>query len=81
MLAELNPGDIALIADAQRATPTPSGEIAKTLLLSATEAKDEATRVAMVEAGTDMMLPAAPNRHAARPCSNSGPNARRRSSR
>ncbi len=59
MLAELNPGDIALIADAQRATPTPSGEIAKTLLLSAIEAKDEATRVAMVEAGTDMMLAAA----------------------
>ena len=59
MLAELNPGDIALIADAQRATPTPSGEIAKTLLLSAIEAKDEATRVAMVDAGTDMMLAAA----------------------
>ncbi|HVG04681.1 MAG TPA: hypothetical protein VM937_07030, partial [Burkholderiaceae bacterium] len=59
MLAELNPGDIALIADAQRATPTPSGEIAKTLLLSAIEAKDEATRVAMVEAGTDMMVAAA----------------------
>ena len=59
MLAELNPGDIALIADAQRATPTPSGEIAKILLLSAIEAKDEATRVAMVEAGTDMMLAAA----------------------
>jgi hypothetical protein len=59
MLAELNPGDSALIADAQRATPTPSGEIAKTLLLSAIEAKDEPTRVAMVEAGTDMMLAAA----------------------
>ena len=59
MLAELNPGDIALVADAQRATPAPSGEIAKTLLLSAVEAKDEATRVAMVEAGTDMMLAAA----------------------
>ena len=59
MLAELNPGDIALIADAQRATPTPSGEIARLLLLSATAAKDEATRAAMVEAGTDMMLAAA----------------------
>ena len=59
MLAELNPGDVALIADAQRATPTPSGEIAKGLLLSAIAAKDEATRTAMVEAGTDMMLAAA----------------------
>jgi hypothetical protein len=59
MLAELNPGDIALIADAQRATPRPSGEIARVLLLSAIAARDEATRAAMVEAGTDMMLAAA----------------------
>ena len=59
MLAELNPGDSALIADAQRATPTPSGAVAKMLLLSAVEARDEATRAAMVDAGTDMMLAAA----------------------
>jgi hypothetical protein len=66
VLAELNPGDPELVADARRAMTVPTREIGVRLLQTAVFARDETARNALVQAGTDIMLATPRGPHEAR---------------